>query len=85
MKQLVTYTLYEAGVGEPCMKSGLGIHMYACNKSMINRAYCSADGDMLVGKSRLPFVFSQKLTIMHLHSFSPLFGTVGTKNNNFSS
>jgi homogentisate 1,2-dioxygenase len=37
-----------AGIGEPCMRSGLGIHMYCCNKSMTDRAFCNADGDLLV-------------------------------------
>jgi homogentisate 1,2-dioxygenase len=37
-----------AGAGNAQMKSGFAIHMYHINTSMINRAFCSADGDMLL-------------------------------------
>ena len=37
-----------AGAGGPMMKDGLGIHWYACNTSMLNQAFYSSDGDMLI-------------------------------------
>ncbi|KAK4164596.1 homogentisate 1,2-dioxygenase [Cladorrhinum sp. PSN259] len=38
-----------AGAGDPTMKSGLGIWLYACGKSMDPRtAFYSADGDLLI-------------------------------------
>ena len=36
------------GAGDPCTKSGLAIHMYTANTSMKNKAFCNADGDLLV-------------------------------------
>lgn len=35
------------GAGDPAMKDGLGIHVYACNQNMGKTAYYSADGDFL--------------------------------------
>ena len=40
------------GAGDVASKSGLAIHMYACNASMVNRAFCNSDGDMLIGEGR---------------------------------
>lgn len=37
-----------AGVGDPNLKTGLGIYMYSCNKSMTNKAFYSSDGDFLI-------------------------------------
>lgn len=37
-----------SGVGDPCMKSGLAIHLYTLNTSMIDEGFCNADGDMLI-------------------------------------
>jgi len=36
------------GAGSSDMKTGLGIHIYTCNKSMENKAFCNADGDFLI-------------------------------------
>lgn len=36
------------GHGDPTLKEGLAVHMYAANVSMINEAFCNNDGDMLV-------------------------------------
>ena len=36
------------GAGDPAMKDGLGIHVYACNQNMERQAYYSADGDYLI-------------------------------------
>jgi homogentisate 1,2-dioxygenase len=37
-----------AGAGDPTMKSGLGILLYAAGKDMGNEAFYSADGDFLI-------------------------------------
>lgn len=36
------------GSGDPAMQTGLGIHIYAVNRSMEGRYFCTADGEMLV-------------------------------------
>ena len=36
------------GAGDPAMASGLGIHLYAVNLSMKRRAFCNADGELLI-------------------------------------
>lgn len=36
------------GAGDPALKDGLGIHTYACDKSMEKQAFYSADGDLLI-------------------------------------
>ncbi|CAF2150385.1 unnamed protein product [Rotaria magnacalcarata] len=36
------------GAGDPCSRHGASISIYACNSSMDNRAFCNADGDMLI-------------------------------------
>eukprot|EP00743_Colponemidia_sp_Colp-15_P001454 GILK01001593.1.p1 GENE.GILK01001593.1~~GILK01001593.1.p1 ORF type:complete len:490 (-),score=59.72 GILK01001593.1:102-1517(-) len=40
---LLTY----CGAGSPDLKAGIAIHMYVANTSMVDTAFCSADGDML--------------------------------------
>ena len=37
-----------AGNGDPTTKSGLAIHMYACNASMVDTALYNSDGDFLI-------------------------------------
>lgn len=37
------------GAGDPKLKQGLAIHIYACNSSMSNRAFYNSDGDFLIG------------------------------------
>eukprot|EP00761_Pharyngomonas_kirbyi_P008595 gb/GECH01008607.1/.p1 GENE.gb/GECH01008607.1/~~gb/GECH01008607.1/.p1 ORF type:complete len:441 (+),score=111.03 gb/GECH01008607.1/:1-1323(+) len=37
-----------AGAGDAQVKSGMAIHLYLANKSMEDRAFCNADGDMLI-------------------------------------
>ena len=51
---LVTY----AGNGDPHAQSGCGIHLYVANRSMTNRAFYNADGEMLIlpQQGRLRFV-----------------------------
>jgi homogentisate 1,2-dioxygenase len=36
------------GHGDPTVKEGLAVHMYAANASMGNEAFCNNDGDMLI-------------------------------------
>ena len=36
------------GAGDPKMRSGIGCHVFMCNKSMENKAMQSADGEMLI-------------------------------------
>ncbi|KIW19658.1 homogentisate 1,2-dioxygenase [Exophiala spinifera] len=36
------------GWGDPTIKEGLAMHMYACNASMKNQAFCNNDGDFLI-------------------------------------
>ena len=37
-----------AGNGDPTMREGLAVHVYAGNESMAKRAYCNSDGDFLI-------------------------------------
>jgi len=41
---LVTF----AGNGDPHLQSGCAIHLYACNRAMIDRYFYSADGELLI-------------------------------------
>jgi homogentisate 1,2-dioxygenase len=41
---MVTY----AGNGDPHAQMGAGIHLYACNRSITNRAFYNADGELLI-------------------------------------
>jgi len=40
------------GAGQPSMKDGVAIHMYACNAPMADRAFCNADGELLIVPQR---------------------------------
>lgn len=37
-----------ASNGDAAMRSGSAVHLYSCNRSMENRAFCNADGDFLI-------------------------------------
>lgn len=37
-----------AGQGDPAVQSGCGIHLYAANRSMSNRFFYNADGELLI-------------------------------------
>ena len=37
------------GAGDPKLRSGVAIHVYLCNTSMVNRAMYNSDGDFLIG------------------------------------
>jgi homogentisate 1,2-dioxygenase len=39
-----------SGSGSPALKVGMAVHLYSCDKSMPDRAFCNADGDMLIGR-----------------------------------
>jgi homogentisate 1,2-dioxygenase len=36
------------GCGDPSMQTGLGIHLYAANRSMVDRYFYTADGELLI-------------------------------------
>jgi homogentisate 1,2-dioxygenase len=36
------------GAGSPQLKDGVAIHMFACNAPMHDRAFCNADGELLI-------------------------------------
>ena len=38
------------GAGEVFTRNGLAVYVYACNNSMTNKAFYSADGDFLIGR-----------------------------------
>ena len=40
--------LYISGAGDPRMRSGLAIHVFTCNTSMIHEAFYNSDGDFLI-------------------------------------
>lgn len=37
-----------SGAGDPCSKTGMGVHVYSCNTSMERTAFYNSDGDMLI-------------------------------------
>lgn len=37
-----------AGAGDVALKTGMAVHLYLCNTSMTDKAFCNADGDMLL-------------------------------------
>ncbi|KAL7279127.1 hypothetical protein ACG7TL_006967 [Trametes sanguinea] len=37
-----------AGNGDPTLREGLAVHIFAANESMGNRAFCNGDGDFLI-------------------------------------
>lgn len=39
-----------AGAGDPSMKHGLAVHVYAANTGMERKAFCNADGDFLISE-----------------------------------
>jgi homogentisate 1,2-dioxygenase len=47
-----------AGAGNAGMKSGFAVHMYHINASMENRAFCTADGDLLIGRKNISFLLT---------------------------
>ena len=39
------------GAGDPKARSGVAVHVYACNQSMKNKCFYNADGDFLIGRT----------------------------------
>ncbi|GAB6027551.1 hypothetical protein CHUAL_001796 [Chamberlinius hualienensis] len=37
-----------AGAGDPKLRSGVSVYIYACNSSMVNKCFYDADGDLLI-------------------------------------
>lgn len=37
-----------AGAGDPKLRSGVSVYIYACNASMVNKCFYDADGDLLI-------------------------------------
>ncbi len=37
------------GAGDPSLKSGVGVHVYLANTSMVDKSFYNADGDFLIG------------------------------------
>ncbi|XP_064628496.1 homogentisate 1,2-dioxygenase-like [Lineus longissimus] len=42
------------GAGDPRSKNGVGIHIFACNTSMVNRCFYDSDGDLLIVPQKGP-------------------------------
>lgn len=42
------YTI--CGAGDSKTRSGIAVHIYACNASMSNKCFYNSDGDFLLGK-----------------------------------
>ena len=36
------------GAGEPTLKAGMAIHLYAMNESMVDKGFYNSDGDLLI-------------------------------------
>src|SRR5579885_3746807 len=52
------------GNGDPAMQIGLAIHIYACNTSMEDRFFYTADGEMLIVPQMGPLRFHTELGIL---------------------
>ena len=37
-----------AGNGDPTLREGMAMHIYAANQSMGNKAFCNSDGDFMI-------------------------------------
>ncbi|MCO5100265.1 MAG: homogentisate 1,2-dioxygenase [Burkholderiaceae bacterium] len=55
-----------AGNGDPHTQSGCGIHMYAANRSMMNRAFYNADGEMLIVPQQGRLRFTTELGLIEV-------------------
>lgn len=56
------------GAGDPKLRHGIGIYIFTCNKSMVNRAFYNSDGDFLIGK-KLKILILFYSTICHFFTF----------------
>ncbi len=57
-----------AGCGDSFSQSGLGIHIFACNKDMTDRFFYNADGEMLVVAEKNRVRFLTELGIIEIGS-----------------
>jgi homogentisate 1,2-dioxygenase len=57
-----------AGCGDPFSQTGLGIHIFACNKNMTSRFFYNADGEMLVVAEKNRVRFLTELGIIEINS-----------------
>ncbi|KAI4797530.1 hypothetical protein KUCAC02_025017 [Chaenocephalus aceratus] len=42
------------GAGDAKSRNGIGIHMFTCNTSMVDRCFNNSDGDFLIGEEKFP-------------------------------
>ena len=54
------------GNGDPAMQMGLGIHLYACNASMQDRFFYTADGELLIVPQQGALHIHTELGILHV-------------------
>ncbi|HLM61215.1 MAG TPA: homogentisate 1,2-dioxygenase [Pyrinomonadaceae bacterium] len=57
-----------AGCGDPFSQTGLGVHIFACNKDMTDRFFYNADGEMLVVAEKNRVRFLTELGIVEINS-----------------
>jgi homogentisate 1,2-dioxygenase len=57
-----------AGCGDPFSQTGLGVHIFACNKDMTSRFFYNADGEMLVVAEKNRVRFLTELGIVEINS-----------------
>ncbi len=55
-----------AGNGDPHAQNGCGIHLYAANRSMTNRSFYDADGELLIVPQQGPLRFATELGIIEV-------------------
>lgn len=54
------------GTGDPSVKAGCAIHIYACNSSMEDKAFCNSDGDLLVVPQQTPLIVTTEMGKMRV-------------------
>jgi len=57
-----------AGCGDSFSQTGLGVHIFACNKNMTDRFFYNADGEMLVVAEKNRVRFLTELGIIEINS-----------------
>ena len=57
-----------AGCGDSFSQTGIGVHVFACNKNMTDRFFYNADGEMLVVAERNRVRFLTELGILEIGS-----------------
>jgi homogentisate 1,2-dioxygenase len=57
-----------AACGDPFSQTGLGVHIFACNKNMTDRFFYNADGEMLVVAEKNRVRFLTELGIIEIDS-----------------